>query len=366
MYDAKAEFGSKEAGSLGGEARAKALTKPERSLIAREAAEARWAKKGKKVNGTPRALAEAPLVICHVEFECAVLDDEKNTRVLSERAFARAIGAKRGGSHWQRQKQNPGGAKLPVFLSANNLEPFISSDLRAALSEPMLYIPAQHGSNAFGIRAELVPQILDVWLKARDAGKLRGRQKDFAILADTLVRGLATTGIVALIDEATGFERVRPPNALSKLIEAFIEDDFRKYVSRFPLSFFRELCRLKGVPFREDMRLPRYFGHHVNDLVWDRLAPGILEELKRKNPTDPATGRRKRRHIQWLTADVGDPRLLHHLGMLEGMARGFKDGEYDKFVARLDMVIPRWSDRVGSLFADVADHDRPPVALLPQ
>ena len=325
--------------------------------------ESRWLKEGKSAN--PKAIAEAPLVVGNVEFECAVLDDKKNTRVLSERAFSRAIGSKRGGSHWSRQKKNVDGAKLPVFLSADNLKPFIDNELTVALSEPIVYIPAQ-GGKAFGIRADLVPKILDVWLKARDAKALVGKQKKFAVLADILMRGLATTGIVALIDEATGFQQVRPDDALTKLLEDFILADYRKYVSRFPLSFFRELCRLKEVQFRDDMRLPRYFGHLVNDLVWDRLAPGILEELKRKNPTDPNTGRRKRRHLQWLTADVGDPRLLHHLGMLEGMARGFKPGEYDSYVHAVNLILPRWSDRVGTLFFDAEQHNSHSIALLPQ
>ena len=115
-------------------------------------------------------------------------DINKATRVISERAFSRAIGSKRGGSHWVRRRQNPTGANLPVFLSANNLKGFISIELAAALSEPVSY-QTENGQYANGIKAELIPQILYVWLKARDADKLTERQKPFAKIAEILIRG---------------------------------------------------------------------------------------------------------------------------------------------------------------------------------
>jgi hypothetical protein len=338
MENDSSSFGSSGAASLGGKARAEKLTAEQRKAIGQRAALARWG--GKKV---PRAIKEAPLKIGEIEFECAVLEDSENidtaTRVISERAFSRAIGAKRGGSHWQRKKKNPGGANLPVFLSANNLKPFISLDLAVALSEPIVYL--SEGGPAYGIKAELIPQILDVWLKARDADKLTERQKPFAKLAEILARGLMTTGLIALIDEATGVQKLRSQQALAKFLEAYIAKELRKYAPAFPLTWFQEVCRLKGIPFPEDMKLPRYFGHIVNDLVWDRLAPGIKDELRKKNPV-LENGRRKDRHHQWLTEELGNPKLLHHLGILEGLARGHADGKYDQYHQQVDIVLPSY------------------------
>lgn len=334
----------------GGKARALALSKDELSGQARAAAMARWS--GTK--GAPRALREAPLKIGAVEFECAVLDDDGHTRVISERAFSRAIGAKRGGSHWLRQKEDPTGAKLPVFLSAHNLKPFISMDLASALSDPIVYVTA-NGAKGFGIRAQMIPQILDVWLKARDADKLTGPQERFAKMADALMRGLAATGIVALIDEATGFQNDRPSDDLAKILEAYVTKELRRWIPTFPVSFFRQLCRLRGVAFRDDMKLPRYFGHYVNDLVWSRLAPGVLTELRRLNPASGDEGRRKHKHFQRLSLDVGNPHLLHHLGMLEGIALQYKEGEYDVFRAHVDRILPKWPE-----FETLWSGERPP------
>jgi len=318
-------FGSTEAASKGGIARAKSLSEDDRREIARAAARSRWSKGG--ATGPRKAIAEAPLIIGGVEFECAVLDDE--TRVISERAFARAIGAKRGGSHWLRKKKNSDGANLPVFLSAANLRPFIPLDLASALSEGIPY-QGRQGQWANGIHAELIPKILDVWIKAKAAGALSKPQKRFAAISDIILRGLGAVGIVSLIDEATGFEDVRAKNSLARILEAYIAKEIRQWVRTFPTSFFREICRLKNVPFHTDMKLPRYFGHIVNDLVYSRLAPGVLDELKRRNPAGES-GRRKLKHTQLLTENVGHPKLLYHLGRLEGIAQDVPDGGYDQF-----------------------------------
>jgi hypothetical protein len=64
----------------------------------------------------------------------------------------------------------------------------------------------------------------------------------------------------------------------------------------------------------ETVQKPRYFGLLTNNIVYDRLAPGVLEELKKVNRKDEATGRRKRKHFQWLTNNVGYPKLREHLG----------------------------------------------------
>ncbi|NRD88722.1 hypothetical protein C8024_03440 [Sphingopyxis sp. BSNA05] len=64
-------------------------------------------------------------------------------------------------------KENEGGANLPSFLSAKNLEPFISKSLVADLIEPLQYQLTKGGAAANGIKAELLPDICGVWLAAR-------------------------------------------------------------------------------------------------------------------------------------------------------------------------------------------------------
>jgi len=81
-------------------------------------------------------------------------------------------------------------------------------------------------------------------------------------------------------------------------------------------------------------------GNIVNDLVYARLAPGVLDELRRKNPvTDKEY--RQHKHFQYLTADVGHPALTRHLYELIGMARAFPNGDWDRYYDLLDRVFPK-------------------------
>jgi ABC-type iron transport system FetAB ATPase subunit len=74
-----------------------------------------------------------------------------------------------------------------------------------------------------GWLAPVLPQICDVWLKARDAEALRGiAQATIAAKADILMRGLAHTGIIALVDEATGYKDVRDRRALQQILDSYV------------------------------------------------------------------------------------------------------------------------------------------------
>ena len=328
----------------GGDARAKALSAEQRTEISKRAALSRWSK------DVPKATHEGQLKIGDRIIECAVL--EGGIRVLSEREVTKALGGKRGGSHWKRIKQNPDGADLPVYLSANNLKPFISEELSLAL-KPILYVPKTGGALAHGLRAETLPKVCNVFLAARDVDGLHPSQFKIAVEADTLVRGLAEVGIIALVDEATGFQRDRAKDALAKILEEFIGKDLRKWTSTFPIEFYEQIFRLRGWPFNpQNLRRPGVVAHYTNDFVYSRLAPGVLEELRRKNP--PVDGRRKHKHFQWLTGDVGDPRLRSHLEGVWKLMRGCTS--WDEFKTFLNRFYPRLSKT--ELGFDVEDYSK--------
>lgn len=161
------------------------------------------------------------------------------------------------------------------------------------------------------------------YLNARDQDKLRPFQAGVACKAEGIMRGLARVGIAALVDEATGYQNVRAANALAKVLEDFMADDYRKWTVTFPIEFYLEIARLKGWDIRKDngrYRWPQVVGHYTNNFVYERLAPGVLEELRTKNPADHS-GRRKRKHHQWLKGEIGHPRLMAHLEGLKMIMR---------------------------------------------
>lgn len=316
----------------GGKARAKALTPDQRSAIARHAASARWG-----TEPVAQATNEGVLRIGDMQLGCAVLSD--GTRLLSQRAFTKAIGAPHGGHAFARRTAD-GVAGLPIFLAHNRLKPFITLELAASLSSPIKFLPKHGGRSAFGLKAELIPAICDVWLKARAAGELTDHQKQIAQRAELLMRGLAHVGIIALVDEATGFQDARARDALAKILEEFVSKELRKWVKTFPVEYFKELCRLRGVTFpSERFRLPSYFGHLTNDLVYDRLAPGVKDELRRLTPRD-GKGRLKQKLFQRLTEDVGHPKLREHLASLVALMKASDD--WKGFERILNRALPKY------------------------
>jgi hypothetical protein len=319
--------------SKGGKARAEKLTPDELSEIGKKAAHARW-EPSVKEDEVIMAPLNGVIKIGKIEMPCSVLED--GTRVLFERGIMKALGVTRSGTASTRARA-VGGGNLPLFVAFSQLIPFVDIELAEVLKRPIWYRPPSgpnSGRPHKGVRAEMLPRICNVWLKARDAGVLGGKNLTVvAVNADIISRGLAEVGIVALVDEATGFQDMRAKDALARILERFVAKEIQSYLKTFPLDFFRELCRLRGTTFPENMRLPPYFGKLVNSLVYCRLAPGVLEELQRKNPVTDK-GRRKDKNYNWLTPTVGHPKLSQLLGSEVTLMRMSKT--WDEFKVLVD------------------------------
>lgn len=287
----------------------------------------------------PKVTHKGKLLIDNKVLDCAVLDNEK--RVFSERAVAKALGSKRGGSHWRRKKEQEG-ASLPVYLSAKNLAGFIDEDLKRALLEPIEYeLRSGGGLIGFGVEATVLPQICEVYLKARDAGALLPSQEHIAVQAGILVRSFAKIGIIALIDEATGYQQQREKNELSKLLAVYLVEERLKWAKRFPDVFYKEIYRLNNWPWPpiHSSKRPGIVGQYTNDIVYERLPEGVIEKLKELNPIDVESGRRRFRHHQFLSEDIGQPDLQKHLLQVITLMKAATS--WKGFIKLLDRVLPK-------------------------
>jgi hypothetical protein len=281
--------------SRGGRARAERLSPEERSAIARAAATKRW---GSEAVPAPN---DGELLIGDRAIKCAVTED--GTRLINQETFLTAL---------DRAPRPKGGTGIragfvPAFLSANNLQPYISKELRD-LAAPILYSP-RAGGRVLGYRAEILPAVCEVYLEARNDGALLKSQLQAARAAEILVRGLARVGIIALIDEATGYQETRARQELQKILSAYITAELRPWIKTFPDEFFEGIYRLQGWEYKPgtSKRIP-YVGKLVNKYVYEQLPPGVLDDLRRRNPRVEGGYRRHEFH-QFLTADTGNPHL---------------------------------------------------------
>ena len=323
---------SRKFGAIGGKTRAAKLTKEQRSEAAKRAAVARW---NKDVSPAELPVAEYPgvLELGGTRIYCAVLNDEERTRVLTQADLLEALGRHRKAN----VRNIEGEEQTPPVLQGTALKSFISKELREK-SQPIKFRTLQ-GGIASGYRAEILPDVCAVYLNARAADKLLPQQQHIAVQAGKLLHGLATVGILAMVDEATGYEKFRPRDTLARILEKFVAKDLRPWVRTFPTQYYAEIYRLNGWgPFDPKKGRPGVVGHWTNNVVYSRLAPGVLEALRAKIERD-ASGRLKKKLFQALTEDHGDPRLRQHL---EGVVMLMKySPNWKVFMERADAEYPQ-------------------------
>ena len=324
--------------SKGGIARATKLSPEQRSMIAKRAASARWSEDiPSAVCGSP----DRPLKIGDIEIPCFVLED--GTRVITGRGMTAAIGMKGRGQGVIRITQHQA------------LKSYLGEELVMAIANPIKF-RGVGGLVTYGYEATILQKLCDAVLTAKDAGTLRTEQElRYAQFAYILIRAFATVGIIALVDEVTGYQELRAKDALSRILEAFIAKELQPWVKTFPDDFYRELFRLRGLNYPQDsIRRPQYFGLLTNDIVYKRLAPGVLDELKRITPRDE-NERPRHRYFQRLTSNVGYPKLREHLGSVITMMK--LSNEWKEFMEKIDQIHPKYNSQLSLLLQYDADND---------
>jgi hypothetical protein len=311
--------------SSGGIARAKKLSAERRSEISRQAALAKWKPKIEK------ATHFGIIKLNDFELPCYVLED--GTRVLSYNGIAKMLGFSEGGGLLER----------PRFLKSKALLPFISKDLMSRSTNPIKMTVPKGGTIAHAVPATVLPDICAVWLNARKAGVLLSRQIEIAEKAEMLTIAFAKVGIIALVDEATGYQGIRPIDALQKYLETLVSKELAAWAKRFPDEFYENIYKLKGW-YWPGMGKNRFqcVGHYTKNLVYQRISTGLLEELEKKNPKDE-NGFRPNRHHQWLSVDVGNPLLAQHIHAVIMFQRLALQSGYgwNRFLKMVDQVLPK-------------------------
>lgn len=324
--------------SIGGKARADKLTPEMRSSIASVAARARWAKESS--GEIPKATHQGELIIGEIKIPCAVLEDGR--RVITEHGVTTALGSRSGASKRIKKSSEIDGASLPIFLAPGQLKEHISEEL---LSGPLQPIKYKNGRRiVIGYHAEVLPAACDIWLRAREAGSLQKQQLGRAQNAEILMRGLAHVGIVALIDEATGYQYERERDELHKLLAVYLSEERLAWAKRFPDEFYRQIYRLKKWTWPSGANRTPLVGKITNKIVYERLPNGVLNELQVRNPTNPGTGKRKWKHHQFLSEDIGQPDLRDHLLQLIAIMR--ISSSWNEFETNIKKAFPRSGDQL--------------------
>lgn len=294
-----------------------------------------------------KAVRQGTLDIAGFPLRCYVLDNDTNDRIISRQDLMKALGrsANPGGS--AKSSDNAKKLGLPSFLNAVNLIPFINKHLIKALEEVSFTNLKWH--KTIGYRAEIIKDLCYVFIDANKAGVLHANQQHIVERCEALIRGFASVGLRALVDEATGFQEIRPRDDLQRYLDSFLLKEYSKWVQRFPDEFFEGIFRMKGWTWNEaSTKRPVIVGNYINDFVYKRLAPYILEELQNRNPVTES-GYRKAKHHQWLTTEVGHPKLQEHLQGVMAIQRIAGDN-WRLFLDMLDKAYPKFGHTLAITF----------------
>lgn len=313
----------------GGVARAQSLSPAARKTISNKAIAAK--KEKANLLRATHGSAENPLRIGEIEIPCYVLEDE--TRVLSQRGLLLGLGVPKGST-------TTGEDQLTVIANTLLSSQLIDPEKALLLKKPIEFKPKHGGRAAYGYPATVLVDLCEAVLAARAAKLLPARMHTLAQQCEILIRGFARVGIIALVDEATGYQKARAKDALARILEDWVAKELQPYVKTFPADFYEQIFRLRGLaypPERQNYR-PQYFGLLTNDIVYERLAPGLLDELKKQAIKDEKKAHLHRR----LTEEIGHPRLKEHLASVVTIMKLSND--YADFIEKLNRIHPRFGE----------------------
>ncbi len=237
---------------------------------------------------------------------CYVLED--GTRVLSSSAMQKALKV-------QGDSSNPSGTRLARYLNQKTLKSFIYKDKDPGHFKPIICYKGEQKIN--GYEATVLADICDAFLEARKNIQLSARQAIIAEQCEILIRGFARVGIIALVDEATGYQYEREKDELQKVLKAFISEELLPWQKRFPDIYYKELFRLNGWNFTINgiQKRPGVIGKWTNTLIYEQLPNGVLEKLKKQTPKS-SKGNYTARFHQNLTLDIGEPTLTAQINQI--------------------------------------------------
>lgn len=280
----------------------------------------------KVIAGSPTQLMK----IGAAEIECYVL--ENGVRVLSHRGMQRALGlSDRGG-------------RLTDYVRKSVFLPYITDEIAAAVNKPYrFYRPLsdedERNTIASGVEATILKKICDAVLSARRDSPDRLSPLDNVVAkeAEILLGGFAEVGIIALVDEITGYQKKK--DEYQKILERYVAKELQPWVKTFGEDYYYQIYRLKGWDWNrfavDKKNHPWAVANITNRIIYEKLPEGIIKALQDTEPAD-AKGNRKHRLHQHLTPDEGKVHLLKHMGAVEMIMEKHADGDWNGALHEID------------------------------
>ena len=296
---------------------------------------------------------KTPLQLGELSIPCYVLED--GTRVFSGRGIQKILGSTATSGKW-----------LEKFVNSDEISPYLAVkktgilSVLDKLSNPIKFYRNSAGgsqSETYGYEVTLLIDICDAIISSSETGKFN--DKSIIKNANIIIRAVAKVGIIALVDEATGYdkEKKRAKDELQKFLKQFLSDEASKWVKTFEDSFFEMIYKMRGWNWNMTNKRPGVVGQWINNIVYERIAPLTLSTLNEKNPKNEK-GYRKDKHHQFFTEDIGKPKLKEYLASVEALGRA-SNYNWDIFMELLDRAFPKQPQKIIDIETEEIKEDSP-------
>lgn len=315
--------------SKGGKARAAKLSPEERTELSRRAAEARW---GSTALRAVCGSMDRPLRLADMEIPCFVLEDGRRVLAAAGLMASLDMSAGKGGVVRVAALVRKLGHNSPAYKR-----------LIECTENPIRFVTPS-GGRAMGFDATMLPDLCQAVLEARRNKLLHFNQAHIANRCEVLQGALARVGIIALVDEATGYQDVRAKDALAKILEQFVAKELQPWQHTFDAEYYKQIFRLNEWRYGEfggDHKRPMAVARITRDVVYSRLAPGVLRELLRVSPRYD-NGRLKQPLHRRLTEEIGHPKLREQIAVVKALMQ--ISNTWEEFTERLDLTRPKVED----------------------
>ena len=207
-----------------------------------------------------------------------------------------------------------GGGNLESYLRVKVIARYVPSGWEEQLVD--FRMPGVVNKSVRGISAETFLDICRGYVRANNDRALDSdAQRRIAMQATIFVAACAKIGLLALIDEATGYQYERAEDALQLKLRKFLLDEMRQWEKTFPDELWKEFGRLTQWTGAVHQR-PKYWGKLVMELIYEYLDKDVADWLRENAPTP----RRGQNYHQWLTGQYGLRKLTEHIWMVIGIA----------------------------------------------
>ncbi|MDU4288315.1 P63C domain-containing protein [Mixta calida] len=296
----------------GGVARAKSLTKEQRSEIAKKGAAARWKDKPLKATHKGNFLNEFG-----IDAECYVLDNEAKTAVVTKTGLAKLIGL------GERVKD------IDRVLSAQYMTKYVGAVLHEKMEKPYIFQWENDGAvlgsftGAHGYDISVVIDICKALTAAKDNGDLPESRMKAAIQAQDLVNSAAKVGITNVAYAVAGFKP--EVQQVIDLFKAFVREEARQYEKEFPNELYEAWYKIYQLN-KPDRGRPFLFKKLTIEQIYKPLAKSEGKILDLAKSSKDEFGKPGDKIHQFLS-EVGVKALKQHIGKVLAVATLFEEKE---------------------------------------